>query len=196
MLHKCKMTILDKKLYPELQEAYCADPQSGPCPCYHVGDQYLFERYDGADDFWKMGAGTLIKATHGIDGVAGGPDQPHCSELWDAVSRYIYTALQGGSIMRGWMKDERVMIACCSDGTRPVIVKLERLDYCAAYLEGSRSREDNLRIAAALQEIPAVQEVIFREHYVEIYLEHDLPEETIRQAIEGCGAYHLVKIDG
>ena len=71
MLHKCKMTILDKKLYPELQEAYCADPQSGPCPCYHVGDQYLFERYDGADDFWKMGAGTLIKATHGIDGVAG-----------------------------------------------------------------------------------------------------------------------------
>lgn len=73
MLHKCKMTILDKKLYPELQEAYCADPQSGPCPCYHVGDQYLFERYDGADDFWKMGAGTLIKATHGIDGVAGGP---------------------------------------------------------------------------------------------------------------------------
>ena len=32
MLHKCKMTILDKKLYPELQEAYCADPQSGPAP--------------------------------------------------------------------------------------------------------------------------------------------------------------------
>ena len=177
MLHKCKMTILDKKLYPELQEAYCADPQSGPCPCYHVGDQYLFERYDGADDFWKMGAGTLIKATHGIDGVAGGPGRPHCSELWDAVSRYIYTALQGGSIMRGWMKDERVMIACCSDGTRPVIVKLERLDYCAAYLEGSRSREDDLRIAAALQEIPAVQEIIFREHYAEIYLEHDLPRD-------------------
>lgn len=196
MLHKCKMTILDKKLYPELQEAYCADPQSGPCPCYHAGDQYLFERYDGADDFWKMGAGTLIKATHGIDGIAGGPDRPHCSELWDAVSRYIYTALQGGSIMRGWIKDERVMIACCSDGTRPVIVKLERLDYCAAYLESSRSREDDLRIADALKEIPAVQEIIFRERYAEIYLEHDLPEEAIRQAIEGCGAYHLVKIDG
>lgn len=59
-----------------------------------------------------------------------------------------------------------------------------------------RSREDDLRIAAALKEIPAVQEIIFRERYVEIYLEHDLPEETIRQAIEGCGAYHLVKIDG
>ena len=98
--------------------------------------------------------------------------------------------------MKGWMKEENTMIACCSDGTRPVIVKLERLDYCAAYLEGSRSREDDLRIAAALKEIPAVQEIIFRERYAEIYLEHDLPEEAIRQAIEGCGAYHLVKIDG
>ncbi len=31
--------------------------------------------------------------------------------------------------MRGWMKDENVMIACCSDGTRPVVFKIERIDY-------------------------------------------------------------------
>ncbi len=37
-------------------------------------------------------------------------------------------ALQGGSIMHGWMKDDRVMIACCNDGTRPVIFKIERID--------------------------------------------------------------------
>jgi uncharacterized repeat protein (TIGR04076 family) len=30
--------------------------------------------------------------------------------------------------MHGWTKDDRVMIACCSDGTRPVIFKIERLD--------------------------------------------------------------------
>lgn len=30
--------------------------------------------------------------------------------------------------MRGWMRDERVMIACCNDGTRPVIFKIERID--------------------------------------------------------------------
>ena len=54
---------------------------------------------------------------------------PFCTEAWDAISRYIYTALQGGSIMHGWMKDERVMIACCNDGTRPVIFKIERIDY-------------------------------------------------------------------
>lgn len=52
----------------------------------------------------------------------------HIAEAWDVISRYIYTALQGGSIMHGWTKDDRVMIACCNDGTRPVIFKIERLD--------------------------------------------------------------------
>jgi len=51
-----------------------------------------------------------------------------CGEAWDAVSRYVYTALQGGSIMHGWTNDERMMIACCNDATRPVIFKIERID--------------------------------------------------------------------
>ena len=51
-----------------------------------------------------------------------------CGEAWDAISRYVYTALQGGSIMKGWTNDDRMMIACCNDGTRPVIFKIERID--------------------------------------------------------------------
>ena len=51
-----------------------------------------------------------------------------CGEAWDAISRYVYTALQGGSIMHSWTNDERMMIACCNDGTRPVIFKIERID--------------------------------------------------------------------
>ena len=54
---------------------------------------------------------------------------PFCSEAWDAISRYIYTGLQGGSIMKGWMREKNTMITCCSDGTRPVIFKIERIDY-------------------------------------------------------------------
>nr|WP_295996885.1 TIGR04076 family protein [uncultured Adlercreutzia sp.] len=30
--------------------------------------------------------------------------------------------------MEKWTNDDRVMIACCNDGTRPVIFKLERID--------------------------------------------------------------------
>ena len=111
MQHKVKLTVIDKKLYTELQEKYCANPDSGVCTCYNVGDEFIFERYGTADDFWHMGLNTLKQTVKAADGIAGGEAFPHCSEAWDAISRYIYTGLQGGSIMRGWMNDERVMIA-------------------------------------------------------------------------------------
>lgn len=128
MKHIVKVTVIDKKLYPELQERYCMNPKSGFCPCYNVGDEFIFERDDKKDDFWHVGLNTLVKTTGDIDKVAGGPKMPFCSEAWDAIARYIYTGLQGGSIMKGWMKEENTMITCCSDGTRPVIFKIERID--------------------------------------------------------------------
>lgn len=30
--------------------------------------------------------------------------------------------------MEGWTNDEKMMIACCNDGTRPVVFKIERVD--------------------------------------------------------------------
>ena len=185
MQHKCKMTVLDKKHYPELQARYCADPESGPCPCYRAGDEYMFERYGTADDFWHMGAGTLANASGPLEGIAGSAGVPHCSEAWDAVSRYIYTALQGGSIMRGWMKDERVMIACCSDGTRPVVFKLQRLDYKVLYIDGIDRRREKL--SAALTALPGVTEVQFRPDFAEVYLDSDPGDEALKQAVESCG---------
>ena len=68
MKHACKVTVLDKKCFQDLQGKYLADPQSGPCPCFEVGQTFLFERENG------------------------------------------------------------MMIACCNDGTRPVVFKLERID--------------------------------------------------------------------
>ena len=129
MKHKVKLTVIDKKVYPELQEQYCANPASGSCPFYNVGDEFMFYRDGEKDDFWHMGLNTLVKTDGDPNAVAGGPKMPFCSELWDAISRYIYTGLQGGSIMEGWMNDDRLMIACCSDGTRPVIFRIERIDY-------------------------------------------------------------------
>ena len=127
--HMVKLTVIDKKLYPELQQQFCTNPNAGACSCYTVGDEFLFCRDNGRDDFWHMGRNTLTRTDGDPEKVAGGPNMPHCSEEWDAFSRYIYAGLQGGSIMRGWMKDENVMITCCSDGTRPVIFKIERIDY-------------------------------------------------------------------
>lgn len=190
MQHKCKVTVLDKKLYPDLQAQYCANPASGPCPCYQVGDEYVFERYGEADHFWHMGIGTLTGAQDQPEGLAGSRQTPHCSEAWDAISRYIYTALQGGSVMRGWMNDERVMIACCSDGTRPVIFKIQRLDYKALYIEGG-SRE---KIAKALAALPGVTDVRLRPDFVEVYLDSDPGDAALKEAAESGGCT-VVKID-
>ena len=52
MQYKCKMTVIDKKVFNDLQEKYLADPESGACPFYEVGAEYLFERYGDEDTFW------------------------------------------------------------------------------------------------------------------------------------------------
>ncbi|MFR5864996.1 MAG: TIGR04076 family protein [Acutalibacteraceae bacterium] len=136
MEYRVKVTVLDKKLFSELQTEYCAVPDSGKCPCYNVGDEFMFYRNDERDDYWHMGAGTLTKCGKPDESVLLSPGTMHCgtegvpfcSEAWDCISRYIYAALQGGAIMHGWTNDDKVMIACCNDGTRPVIFKIERID--------------------------------------------------------------------
>ena len=73
MKHKVKVTVIDKKLYPELQQQYCSDPDSGACPCYNIGDEFIFERDGDKDDFWHMGLNTLTKTNADPNTVAGGP---------------------------------------------------------------------------------------------------------------------------
>jgi uncharacterized repeat protein (TIGR04076 family) len=106
MKHKCKITVLRREFYKDLAEEYLANPKAGKCSLFQDGQEFILDQ----EDFWHM-----------MDGK-------FCSEAWDAISRYVYAALQGGSIMRGWMKDEKVMISCCNDGVRPVIFRIERID--------------------------------------------------------------------
>lgn len=79
MEHRVKVTVLDKKLFPELQAQYCANPNSGKCACYHVGDEFMFYRNDERDDYWHMGAGTLVKS--------GQPDEGRAAFSWNDALR-------------------------------------------------------------------------------------------------------------
>lgn len=117
MNHICKVTVLKTTVNEDLQKEYLADPNSGACPCFSEGQVFEFHRTPQRDDFYKFGRGA----------GTNGEDFP-CAEAWDAISRYVYAALQGGAIMRQWTRDDRLMIACCNDGTRPVIFKIERID--------------------------------------------------------------------
>lgn len=107
MKHKCKITVLRREFFQDLAKEYLANPDAGKCNLFHDGQEFILDQ----EDFFHL-----------MDGK-------FCSEAWDAISRYVYAALQGGSIMRGWTKDEKVMISCCNDGVRPVIFKIERIDY-------------------------------------------------------------------
>lgn len=181
MQHKCKLTVLECKCFCDYQEKYLADPKSGPCPMYHAGDEFIFERYGGKDDFWHEGYGA------------------QCSEAWDAISRYIYTALQGGSIMHGWTNDDRMMIACCSDGTRPVIFKIERIDYKVVKIEGMGSENCEHTVEQALSKVEGVKSVkAFREKkWAEVFLEDkDIDDQLLISAMQPLAdKYNVIGID-
>ena len=98
--------------------------------CFKAGDTFLLKRTPQQDDFYHLMNGKF------------------CGEAWDAVSRYVYTALQGGSIMHGWTNDERMMITCCNDGTRPVIFKIERIDIPESEEEKQWLEKQNFRNTA------------------------------------------------
>lgn len=69
MKHKVRVTVLDKKLYPELRREYCADPAAGACPCCNIGDEFIFYRDDKRDDFRHMGLNTLVHTSGDADSV-------------------------------------------------------------------------------------------------------------------------------
>ena len=58
MKHECRITVLDTKCFPEYQEAYLANPASGPCPFFHKGDTFLLKRTREQDDFYYLSKNT------------------------------------------------------------------------------------------------------------------------------------------
>ena len=51
--------------------------------------------------------------------------------IWQHLGKkevYYIISAGLGEDMRKWTNDDRMMIACCNDGTRPVIFKIERID--------------------------------------------------------------------
>ena len=65
MQYECRITVLDTKVFPELQEKYLADPKSGKCPFFNVGDTFVLKRTAQQDDFYHLMNGKF------------------CGEAWD-----------------------------------------------------------------------------------------------------------------
>ncbi|HAR64091.1 MAG: TIGR04076 family protein [Candidatus Margulisiibacteriota bacterium] len=101
---RCKITVIKKTLNQDIAKEYCQSEIS-TCPSFQVGQSFIA----------------------GFEKPAG-----FCDWAWNDIVRYVVVILTGGNfasgIFAGWMKDENAMIACCTDGVRPVVFKLERLE--------------------------------------------------------------------
>jgi len=55
-----------------------------------------------------------------------------CDWAWTDISRIVLSIYTGGNFnvgpFNGWMKDSGAAISCCTDGFRPVIFRIERID--------------------------------------------------------------------
>ena len=103
-MSRCRITVIKRTLNPELAEEYCVNRVS-PCECFHEGQEFVC----------------------GLEKPAG-----FCDWAWRDIHSFVAVLVTGGNFARGmfagWMKDERTMIACCSDGIRPVVFRIERIE--------------------------------------------------------------------
>lgn len=60
MQHECKITVLETKVFPDLQDKYLANPKSSPCPCFKVGDTFHLKRTNEQDDFYRLMNGKTV----------------------------------------------------------------------------------------------------------------------------------------
>lgn len=99
-MKEIKITVLKTLVQRDFQ-SYCDVPIE-KCPCFSDG-QIFYTTYEKPDGF--------------------------CDWAWKDIHPYIVSFLTGGDfangIFEGWMKDKNTMIACCTDGIRPVIFELK-----------------------------------------------------------------------
>ncbi len=101
---RCRITVLKRTLNPEIAGAFCRR-EAGACENFREGQEFT----------------TSFAKPSGF-----------CDWAWNDIHKYVATLLAGGSfggrLFDGWMKDDRTMVACCTDGVRPVVFALERIE--------------------------------------------------------------------
>jgi uncharacterized repeat protein (TIGR04076 family) len=100
-MHKVKITVLRRIVHQDLIDEYMEPGVvTRPCPHFVDGQEFIVEDH---------------------------PDESFCNAAWnDIYKAYLVLARRGN--FSPWMKDEDTMIVRCSDGIRPVVFKLERIE--------------------------------------------------------------------
>ncbi len=100
---KCKITVLKRDLKEDLAQEYCQNEVTA-CPAFSEGQEFIagFEKPEG-----------------------------FCDWAWNDIHKIVAVLLSGGNFSKGhfegWMNDDKIMLACCTDAIRPVTFKIERI---------------------------------------------------------------------
>jgi uncharacterized repeat protein (TIGR04076 family) len=101
-----KITVLRKMSNPDMAEEYLIHGKRD-CVCPHnKAGKVFYTDYDK------------------------GMPEGFCPWAWHDIYKYIALLFAGGNMKDSfdYMKDPRIAIACCTDGVRPVVYKIEVID--------------------------------------------------------------------
>ena len=102
-MSKCRITVVKRSLNQELIDAYVSETRQNfeKCPVYEDGQEIIIE---------------------------GFPLKPEgfCDWAWADIHRDVTAVMFGGSYP--WIRQPGTAITCCTDGLRPVIFKVEKIE--------------------------------------------------------------------
>jgi uncharacterized repeat protein (TIGR04076 family) len=99
----CRITVLKTLYHQDLAEEYRRpDVHKGPCPFFSEGQEFV------------------------VDYLTERPEGFGCDWAWDDIHKILMVLMLRGDF-GNWMKDENTFIACCTDGIKPVVFKIERI---------------------------------------------------------------------
>ncbi|MCM1483951.1 MAG: TIGR04076 family protein [Muribaculaceae bacterium] len=104
MSQRCRITVLRRECFTDLQSRYLDDPEAGPCHMFKCGDEFTVDLMN-YDDFSS--------------------GKRFCPKAWRVLSTHVDAVLRAGMDADcGLSCHDRAVIVSCPDGTRPVIFKV------------------------------------------------------------------------
>jgi uncharacterized repeat protein (TIGR04076 family) len=99
----CKITVMKKLHHEDLVAEYRRpDVPKGPCKFFQVGDEFI------------------------VNYLTEKPQGFNCDWAWHDIHKILMILMTNGNFGT-WMKNPDNFITCCTDGTKPVVFKIERL---------------------------------------------------------------------
>jgi uncharacterized repeat protein (TIGR04076 family) len=101
---KCKITVLKRSFNQEFVDLYVEAERKktlGVCEVFREGQEFVVD-------------------------VFGGMPQGFCPWAWDDIYKALVGFAADGNFGM-WYQDKNSIIACCTDGTRPVYFKIDKL---------------------------------------------------------------------